>query len=83
MVRASARGGVMGRWIDSCKWNGARCRSVVRASACGVMGRWIDSLKWNGARCRYVVRAFAHGVMDRSFMVDPLSYSSFQPVLHD
>ena len=33
-----------------------------------------------------MVRAFAHGAMgvsDRSFMVDPLSYFSFQLVLHD
>ena len=34
----------------------------------------------------YLVRAFAHGAMGRldwSFMVDPLCYFSFQPVLHD
>ena len=39
-----------------------------------------------GARCSSVVRAFAHGAMgrlDRSFIVDPLSYFSFQPMLHD
>ena len=33
-----------------------------------------------------VVRVFDHGAMgssDQSFMVDPLSYFSFQPVLHD
>ena len=33
-----------------------------------------------------MVRVFAHGTMgtsDRSFIVDPLSYFSFQPVLHD
>ena len=36
-----------------------------------------------GARCSSVVRAFAHGAMGRSFMVDQLSYFSFQPVLHD
>ena len=30
-----------------------------------------------------MVRVFAHGAMDRSFMVDPLSYFSFQPVIHD
>ena len=37
------------------------------------------------ARCTSVVRAFAHGEMgsDRSFMVDPLNYFSFQPVLDD
>ena len=29
-----------------------------------------------------MVRAFAHGAMGRQ-MVDPLSYFSFQPVLHD
>ena len=39
-----------------------------------------------GARCSSVVRAFAHcaiGSSDRSFMVNPLSYFSFQPVFHD
>ena len=33
-----------------------------------------------------MVRVFAHGAMgqsDRSFMVDPLRYFSFHPVLHD
>ena len=30
-----------------------------------------------------MVRVFARGAMDRSFMVDPLSYFSFQPVLQD
>ena len=33
-----------------------------------------------------MVRAFAHGCdgsSDRSFMVDPLGYFSFQPVPHD
>ena len=40
----------------------------------------------SGARCSSVVRAFAHNAMgssDRCFMVDPMSYFSFQPVLHD
>ena len=36
-----------------------------------------------GARCSSAVRAFVDGSSDRSFMVDPLSYFSFQPVLHD
>ena len=39
-----------------------------------------------GARCSSFVRVFANGAMgpsDRSFMVDPLNYFSFQPVLHD
>ena len=40
-----------------------------------------------GARCSSVVRVFAHGAMARvgSILhgVDPLSYFSFQPVLHD
>ena len=43
-------------------------------------------LSLSGARCSSVVRAFAHGAMssDRSFMGwTPLSYFSFQPVLHD
>ena len=29
------------------------------------------------------VRLWCDGSLDRSFMVDPLSYFSFQPVLHD
>ena len=39
-----------------------------------------------GARCSSMVRAFAHGAMGRRIdpsWVDPLSYFSFQPVLHD
>ena len=38
-----------------------------------------------GARCSSVVRVFAHGARCRQIdpsVVDPLSYSSFQPVLH-
>ena len=41
---------------------------------------------FTGVRCNSVVRAFAHGAngsSDRSFVVDPLSYFSFQPVLQD
>ena len=29
------------------------------------------------------VRPWCDGLSDQSFMVDPLSYFSFQPVLHD
>ena len=37
-----------------------------------------------GARCSSVVRvSWCDGSSDRSFMVDLLSYFSFQPVLHD
>ena len=40
-----------------------------------------------GARCSSVVRAFAHGAMGHRIDPlqggDPLSYFSFQPVLHD
>ena len=39
-----------------------------------------------GARCSSVVksvRSWCDGSSDRSFMVDPLSYISFQPVIHD
>ena len=40
-----------------------------------------------GARCSSVVRAFVHGAMGRRIdpylMVDPLSYFSFQSMLHD
>ena len=38
-----------------------------------------------GARCSSMLRAFAHGAMrslDLSFMMEPFSYFSFQPVLH-
>ena len=41
---------------------------------------------FKGARCSSVVSAFAHGAMGRRInppTVDPLSYFSFQPVLHD
>ena len=30
-----------------------------------------------------MVRELADGAMDRSFVVDPLSYFSFQPMIHD
>ena len=36
----------------------------------------------NVAPCKSV-RSWCDGPSDRSFMVDPLSYFSFQPVLHD
>ena len=39
-----------------------------------------------GARCSSVVksvRSWCDGSLDRSFMVDPLKYFSFQPVHHD
>ena len=46
----------------------------------------IDLNPMTGARCSSVVRAFTHGAMglliDPSWG-DPLSYFSFQPVLHD
>ena len=41
---------------------------------------------FNGARCSSVVksvRSWFDASSDQSFMVDPLSYFSFQPVLHD
>ena len=42
----------------------------------------IDFSHWKGeARCTSVVRAFAHGAILHG--VNPLSYFSFQPVLHD
>ena len=46
----------------------------------------MDTIHHVGARCGSVVRAFAHGVMGRRIdplWMDPLSYFSFQPVLHD
>ena len=46
---------------------GARCSSMVRAFAHGAMGRRIDP-SWGGP--------FLHGV-------DPLSYFSFQLLIHD
>ena len=39
-----------------------------------------------GAKYSFVLRAFAHGAMGRRIVlhgVDPFSYFSFQPVLHD
>ena len=41
---------------------------------------------YQGARCSSVVksvRTWCDGLLDHSFMVNPLSYFSFQPVLHD
>ena len=35
-----------------------------------------------GARCSFVC-SWCDGSSDQSYMVDPLSYFSFQPVLHD
>ena len=45
-----------------------------------------EALNLYGARCSSMVRAFCSwcdGSSDRSFVVDPLSYFSFQPVLHN
>ena len=45
-----------------------------------------NNFKHTGARCSSVgksVRSWCDGSSDRSFMVDPLSYFSFQPVLCD
>ena len=33
--------------------------------------------------CGKSIRSWSDGSLDRSFMVDPLSYFLFQPVLHD
>ena len=41
-----------------------------------------SSLAWPGARCSSV-RSWCDGSSDQSYMVDPLSYFSFQPVFHD
>ena len=52
----------------------------------GVVKCLFVSFKDTGVRCSFVVRAFTHGVMGRGSIlhgVDPLSYFSFQPVLHD
>ena len=43
----------------------------------------ISNLYLDGARCSSVVRTFAYGSSDRYFMVDPLSYFSFQLVLYE
>ena len=52
----------------------------LRYSSLGVT----TSLNW-GARCSSVVQhpLMCDGSSDRSLMVDPLSYFSFQPVLHN
>ena len=55
---------------------GARCSSVVRAFTHGVMSRRIDP-SWGGPIEIFLVPASAPR------LVDPLSYFSFQPVLHD
>ena len=65
----------------------------ARVFAHGAMGRRIDpswwthwaisrSKEWDIARGKSV-RSWWDGSSDRSFMVDPLSYFSFQPVLHN
>ena len=49
-------------------------------------GELVFIIKATGARCSSVVRAFAHGAMVVGSIlhgVDPWSYFSFQPVLHD
>ena len=68
MVKAFAHGAI---------GDGARCSSVVKAFAHGASG--------DGARCSSVVRvcSWCDGSSNWSFMLDPLSYFSFQPVLHD
>ena len=44
--------------------------------------QWLSHWLMVGARCSSVVRVFAHGAMGRR-IDPPLSYFSFQPVLHD
>ena len=50
-----------------------------------VIGFYSDLISPSGARCSSVVRAFVRswcdGSSDRSFIVEPLSYFSFQPML--
>ena len=46
----------------------------------------LENLFYLGAICSSAVRLFAHGAMGRRIdpsWMDPLSYFSFQPVLHD
>ena len=51
---------------------------------CGMM-QWIHNEGWirRGVVPWYNVRSCCDGSSDRSLMVDPLSYFSFQPVVHD
>ena len=50
---------------------------------------YVLSCVWDGAckcRCGFIVSVFCSwcdGSSDRSLMLDPLSYFSFHPVLHD
>ena len=78
VVRTSAFG-AMGRWIDP-PWR------MASPNISRLLYKEYESLHLIllGARCSSsVLRMSAHGAMDQSFMVDPLSYFSFQPVFHD
>ena len=65
---------------------GARRSSRVRVFTYGAMVCWINPSWWTHwaiSRSSQSVRLWSNGLLDWSFMVDPLSYFSFQPVLHD
>ena len=71
----------------SIKSNGILILTVVASPCRSVMHNNLETQVScrQRARCSPVVRAFVHGVVgcrDRYFMVDPLSYFSFRPVLN-
>ena len=69
---------------------GVRCSSVVDHL---LMVQWIVGLIPHSGPiqlslvpakcCGKSIHSWCNGSLDQSFMVDPLSYFSFQPVLHD
>ena len=72
----------------------ARCSSVVRAFTHGTIGHRIDPSWWThlaisrSSQSEMLLRgknicSWHDGLSGQSFMVDPLSYFSFQPGLHD
>ena len=70
-------------------WQSAPAPSPQQPCTPSQACRWQCCHMGEGVRCSSVVRAFAHGAMGRRIFgsilhgVDPLSYFSFQPVLHD
>ena len=47
------------------------------------MARWVVGSILHGVMCHWIDPSWCDGSLNRSFMVDPLRYFSFQPVLHD
>ena len=95
MVRAFAHG-AMGRRIDPL-WSihltisrSSQCSTtgVTKAVVCAILSVGVIHITLLAARSEMLprgksIRSWSDGSSDRSFMVDPLSYFSFQPVLHD